>query len=140
MSDKCPCGKKKQCLLVKCSQNDCPIGWWYSVCAGFTTSMSKKSFEDIGGWSCPVCVMNTRNIPGYSFNAGDRSNFIAKVEEKLDEKIDDLRVEINNLKEVKEGFANIEKSQTTQNRLWSDVVAGNQNVVTDSLCLLWQNK
>ena len=54
------------------------------------------------------------------------------MEEKLDEKIEDLRVEIDNLKEVKDGFANIEKSHTTQSRLWSDIVAGNQGEVTES--------
>ena len=127
MSNKCPCGKKKQSLLIKCSSKDCTIGWWHSQCAGFTGSMSKKIFEDIGGWSCPVCVMQTINIPWYDYS--DASNFIAKVEEKLDEKIEDLKAEIDDLKAVKNEFENIEKAQTTQSRLWSDIVADNQDGV-----------
>ena len=132
MSNKCPCGKKnqKQCLLIKCSRPDCTIGWWHTLCAGFPASMSKKTFEDIGGWSCPVCVMQIMNIP--AFNAGDASGLIAKVEEKLDEKIVDLKAEIDELKAVKNGFENIGKAQTTQNQLWSDIVAGNQGGVKES--------
>ena len=130
MANKCPCGKKKQCLLVKCSQKDCTIGWWHTLCAGFTLSMSKKTFEDIGGWSCPVCVMQAMNIP--SFSSSEASNFIARVEEKLDEKIDNLKAEIDDLKAVKNGFENMEKVQTTQNQLWSEIVAGNQGEVKES--------
>ena len=131
MANKCPCGKKsKQSLLVKCSNEDCEIGWWHSVCAGFTTALSKKSFENIGGWCCPVCVMNNLNIPGYTTKA--TTKFIDEIEKKLDVKIDDLQTEINNLKEVKEGFANVDHTFATQKQLWSDIVAGDKDGGTKS--------
>ena len=62
---KCPCKKKTKSTCVKCSNEDCPIGWWHATCGGFDKDLNKEDIECLGSWTCPLCVINKLQIPGY---------------------------------------------------------------------------
>ena len=125
MSSKCPCHKKKQSLLLKCAQKDCTAVWWHAVCFGFNSTISKQKLEELGDWTCPICITNTLKLCN-----NDNNELIAKVEEQ----VNNLKVEVNDLKDFKQEFSDIVKLQRNQKTrpLWSDIVANNKDGTTKS--------
>ena len=123
--------------MVKCANKDCSIDWWHAVCAEFNNKdISKNQFESLEGWTCPCCVINKLHLPEY-FSNSDDSELILKVEQKLEE----LKSEINDLKEIKQKLADMKKHQVEDKRLWSEIVASsNGDVMQNPLPLVLPRK
>lgn len=121
MSNKCPCGKKKSGLFLQCFNEACEVGWWHAVCCGFNKDVTKKQLEALGHWTCPVCVIDVIQIPGYKFNTTSCDDLVSK----FDSQLDNLKNEIADLKVVKEELSNVSKDQNEAKKLWSDIVGSN---------------
>ena len=118
----CPCKRRKNgSLLITCSQN-CEFKTWHTECAGFNNIVNKKQVEEIGAWNCPCCAVRALQIPGY-YKGTVKHDLIEKMEEKLD----GLHNEINELKEIKQGFADLKEQNKECTKLWSEVVATGSN-------------
>lgn len=120
MSKSCPCGKKRSGCFIQCYNENCEVGWWHAVCCGFNKDVSKKQLDAIGHWTCPCCVIDEVQIPGYKLNSSASQH---EVISKLDENLNQLRSEIADLKKVKDEFANMGKDHKEVQLKWSDIAA-----------------
>ena len=119
---RCPCGKKKSVLFIQCFNSDCEVGWWHTTCCGFNKDVTKKQLDSMGHWTCPCCVIDVIQIPGYRLGS-PCNDLVSKIENQLD----DLKSEIEDLKAIKEDLANIGKGQNEAQQLWSDIVGNIPN-------------
>ena len=111
----CPCNRRKVgSLIISCSQN-CEFGSWHTECAGFLNVVNKKQVEDIGEWNCPSCALRALKIPGHIANEHSCMS-------RIDEQLENLKSEINDLKDIKQEFAEVMKQNEKAKTLWSDIV------------------
>ena len=111
----CPCKRRKaDSFVISCSQN-CKFNSWHTDCAGFLNIVCKKQVDDMGQWNCPYCVVKALHIPLQSANEG---NIISE----LDEKLESLKSEICDLRDIKQDLADIVHQNEEGKRLWSDIV------------------
>ena len=123
MSTKCPCGKKKSGLFLQCFNEKCEVGWWHATCCGFNKDVTKKQLESLGHWTCPCCVIDVIQIPGYKIGTTSCDDLVSKIDTQLE----DLKCEIADLKAVKTELSNISKEQSEAKKLWSDIVGNKQS-------------
>lgn len=90
------------------------------MCSGFNKDVTKKQLDDIGYWTCPYCVMSSLQAPGCNLGVGSSPDVISKMDERLDE----LKNEIEDLKTVKQSFLDIGKEHKEAKQKWSDIVKG----------------
>jgi len=115
----CPCGKRKSGLFIECFQDDCDVGWWHVTCVGFNKDVTKKQLDSLGHWSCPSCVMKKLQVPGYSFSCNSCHGLVSQVKSQ----VETLESHIADLKELKQSFADHNKTQVEASKSWSEVVA-----------------
>ena len=123
----CPCKKRNTTsLLIKCSSNNCSFGWWHANCAGFSKDATKTQLENLG-WTCPCCVIDALQITGYVHEKHSQSDLMLNMRESLN----DLKSEINDLRDIKQSLADVGKHHEEEKKLWSDVVknAGMPNTI-----------
>ena len=123
-SKTCSCNKKKNrsSLLVKCANDKCTIGWWHTLCCGFK-DITRKQLGNIGEWHCPCCVMKVLQVPGYILACGTSTGTDTDIIAKVKQKRDDLKFEINDLKELKHNFVQIGKQQKEEKKRWSEIAS-----------------
>ena len=105
MTEVCRCGKDPGGLWIECSNKKCDHAWWHAACGGFKKEMTQKQLKSIGDWECPVCALKNLKLTVQEFRFED------SILGKMDEKLDMLKKEINDIKEVKLNIANISKQQ-----------------------------
>ena len=105
---KCPCNKDNgRYLWIECNNEDCEIKWWHARCAGLK-EITRNQVEAVGKWCCPLCTVQSLNIPVFGNNANNvRNNDLVW---KIDEKLVALKSEIEDLKVIKENFDTINKN------------------------------